>query len=321
MTNLYDRKEQKMDFEIRPLKYEERKYTYAQSQQLKAQTGSIGRLRGDFDAGGYGFYTSWEDHRKDLKTAEFQDELDDVINSLRSDEYGLISNRSAMSTFVRQYPKSAMKGNYTTEYGFRVDTEKHSYLLRCNPIKGDYNFYCFCYKRESLDRHIENAGKDIRFIDSSYNELFRIPDGEKIKITMKNGNSLVRSCRYIDEYHLEVGDKLYHICEFAESMERSQNTYEPNEAPLPKYCFGILPSTGEVIKITRYETGYTPMKARPVGDAELHGIDCLNDAIGVSKAQAAAMQAGSMFGWDCPAAKVNSYNENGKAIRSADRER
>ena len=287
-----------MNFEIRPLKYEEQKYTYYQSQQLRGQTGSIGRLRGDFDSDGYGFYTSWEDHLKGLKTPEFKAEFDDIINALRSDEYGLISNRSAMSMFAQKYPQSAMKGNYTKEYGFRADTEKYSYLFRCNPAKGDYNFYCFCYIRESLDRHIESARKDISFIDSRHNELFRLPDGEQIKITMENGNTLCRSCRYIDDYHLEVGDNLYHICEFAETMEANKSRYEPKEVPLPQYCFGILPSTGEVIKLTRYETGYTPMKARPAGDSEIYGIDYLNDAIGVSKAQAAAMQAGSMFGWD-----------------------
>ena len=40
-----------MDFVINPLTIEERKYTYAQSSQLKGQTGSIGHLRGNFGAG------------------------------------------------------------------------------------------------------------------------------------------------------------------------------------------------------------------------------------------------------------------------------
>lgn len=44
-----------MDFEINPLTIEERKYTYAQSQQLCGQTGSIGHLRGDFGAQGNSF--------------------------------------------------------------------------------------------------------------------------------------------------------------------------------------------------------------------------------------------------------------------------
>ena len=29
----------------------------------------------------------------------------------------------------------------------------------------------------------------------------------------------IRTCRYIDDYHVEIGSNLYHICEFAEHME------------------------------------------------------------------------------------------------------
>lgn len=310
-----------MELSIRPLNFEERKYTYAQSQQLRGQTGSIGRLRGDFDSSGYGFYTSWEDHRKDLKSNEFQNELDEVINTLRSDRYGLLENRAAMVEFIRDYPESAIKGNYVKEYGFRVDTEKYAYLIRCNPTKGDYNFYCFCYEKDSLDRHMANARNDIRFIDGHYNDLFRLPDGEQIKISMKNGESVTRTCRYIDEYHMEVEGNLFHICEFAERMEFNGNHYEPKETPLPRYCFSNLPSTGEIIKIVRYEKGYVPLGIMPKASADNYRADSLNADIGVSKAQAAAMTAGSMFGWDCPAAKPKNYDQNGKAIRPKEKER
>ncbi len=305
-----------MRFIIDPLGYEERKYTYAQSQQLRVQTGSIGRLRGDFDSNGYNFYTSWEDHCQDLKTPAFQNDLDEVIKALRSKEYGLLENRPAMDRFVRQHPDCAIKGNYTTEYGFRINSDEYCYLIRCNPVKGDYNFYCYCYQLDRLERHIENAQKDICFIDSRYNELFRLPDGDKIKITMDNGESVIRSCRYVDEYHVEVNGKIFHTCEFAERMESNHNRYEPAETPLPPYCFGLLPSTGEVIKITRFKEGYTSLNAIPAGKAKEGSIFFLNDAIGVSKAQAAALEAGSKFGWDCPAAKPKNYDENGKAIRS-----
>ena len=57
-----------MELPIRQLYYDERKYTYAQSQQLRGQTGSIGHLRGDFGSGGQEFYTSWFDHRSEYKT-------------------------------------------------------------------------------------------------------------------------------------------------------------------------------------------------------------------------------------------------------------
>lgn len=112
-----------MELPIRQLYYDERKYTYAQSQQLRGQTGSIGHLRGDFGSGGQEFYTSWDEHNSRLKTPEFSSELDEVINALRSEEYGLLKSRPGMAQFARKYPDSAFKGSYTTEHGFRVDTE------------------------------------------------------------------------------------------------------------------------------------------------------------------------------------------------------
>lgn len=103
--------------------YGRTKYTYRQSTQIEGQTGSIGYLRGDFGAGGKEFFSSWFDHRRDLKTDEFKSELDEVINALRSEEYGLLKSRTAMAQYAGKYPDSAFQGNYATEYGFRADTE------------------------------------------------------------------------------------------------------------------------------------------------------------------------------------------------------
>lgn len=212
---------------IRPLTEAERKYTYTQSTQIQGQTGCIGHLRGDFDKSGNGFFTTWNDHRTQWKTEEFKAELDDVVNALRSPEYGLLMNRSAMRVYVAQYPESFFEGNHCAEYGFRAETEKHAFLFRCNPMQGDYNFYGYCYVKEYLDDHIRNAEKGIRFIDSRYKELFKIADGEKIVITDPYSGKEERTCRYIDEYHTEIGNHLYHICQFAEIMERNGAVYEP----------------------------------------------------------------------------------------------
>ena len=143
---------------------------------------------------------------------------------------GLLHNRYDMSAFARHFPESAIKGNYCTEYGFRVDTEKHAFLLRCNPTKGDYNFYCYCYVKEWLDKHIQKAEQGIRFIDPQYKELFHIPDGGKVIVTTSWGEKREYPCRFIDEYHTEVGSNLYHICEFAERMQKNGATYEPKPA-------------------------------------------------------------------------------------------
>ena len=221
------------DMEIRALTPAEQKYTYAQSMQLEGQTANIGHLRGDFDSSGYGFYTTWTDTRTQWKTDEFKAEFDEVINALRSDKYGLLKSRSAMSAYARQYADSAFKGCYCTEYGFRVDTEKHAYLLRCNPTRGDYNFYCYCFVKEWLDKHIQKAEQGIRFIDPNYKELFRIPDGGRIIVTNSWGEKREYSCRFIDECHTEVGNNIFHICEFAERMQQNGATYEPKQAEQP----------------------------------------------------------------------------------------
>lgn len=218
------------DFTLRPMTIPERKYSYAQSSQLQGQTGNIGHLRGDFGSNDNLFYTTWFDARPQLKSDEFKQDLDDVINAMRSEEYGLLQNSVAMRSFGRANKDSEMQGNYTTEFGFRADTEKYAFLLRCIPVRGDYNFYCFCYVRKWLDKHIEEANRDIRFIDSHYKELFRIPDGEHIIVTDRYGKMKSYPCRYIDDYHLEVGRNLFHICEFAERMEQDCCTYRPESA-------------------------------------------------------------------------------------------
>ena len=237
-------------------------------------------------------------------------------NALRSEEYGLLQSRSQMVRYGRENKESEMQGAYTTEFGFRADTEKYVFVLRCNPTRGDYNFYCLCYVKEWLDKHIEEANRDIRFIDSHYKELFRIPDGERIIVTDRDGKTESYPCRYIDSYHTEVGRNLFHICEFAERMEQGGCTYAPMEPPLPPMCYSILPSTGEVIQIDRWQKGYTATSFNDGNRAENEAIkDKFNEKLGVSKAQEQAMLAGSMIRWDSIAAKPKSYVDVTDALK------
>ena len=70
----------------------------------------------------------------------------------------------------------------------------------------------------------------IRFIDSGYKELFKIPDGANIKVIYPPGDDRgerVRACHYIDDHHFRINSEAYHICEFAERMERIGARYEP----------------------------------------------------------------------------------------------
>ena len=202
-------------------------------------------------------------------------------------------------------------------YGVRVDTQKYAYLCRLNPNKGEYNLYCYCYIKDWLDKHIRSAEKGIRFITPEYKEKFRISDGEKIRITFSDGEVKDRVCRYIDDSHVEVGDDLYHICEFAERMEQCGATFIPLRSDLPEVCYSILPSTGDAIIIKHGESGY--YRCEYSTEDKAFNREFANDRnanLGVSKAQVEAMLAGSMYGWDVPAADPKSYDENGTLLRN-----
>lgn len=304
-----------MDLDMRALTEKEDKYTFSNSMQISMQCGLIGHLRADMDSDGNGFFSSWEDYRKELKSDEFKDEFDKVINSLR-EEGDILYNRKALAKYCYSSPQAKMN-NKQDYYGVRVDTEKYAYLCRLNPNKGEYNLYCYCYIKDWLDKHIRSAEKGIRFITSEYKEKFRISDGEKIRITFSDGEVKDRVCRYIDDSHMEVGDDLYHICEFAERMEQCGATFIPLRSDLPEVCYSILPSTGDVIIIKHGESGY--YRSEYSTEDKAFNREFANDRnanLGVSKAQAEAMKAGSMFGWDTPAAAPKSYNENGVLLRN-----
>lgn len=73
---------------------------------------------------------------------------------------------------------------------------------------------------------------------------------------------------------------------------------------LPEKSFAYLNTTGEVIMIKRGESGYF---AQP--NLQDRNVDELNETFGVTKEQAEAMVAGSMFGFDVPAANPKLYED------------
>lgn len=302
--------------ELRELTQPEQKYTYRQSHQLDAQTGCIGYLRGDFGTTGKEFYSSWFDNMAYLKTPEFQAELDRVINALREDSQygGMLADRHSLSSACHQ---STTPEFGRDEFGFRLNTQDYAYLLRLNPNRGEYNFYIYCYRRDYLDRHMRNAEYGIRFITPNYKEKFRIADGDSIRMTFPSGETQDRVCRYVDETHLEVGNNLYHICEFAEHMQHGGIQVIPLRQSLPEKCFSTLERTGEIITIIKGENGYTPTGQYPQeGVSPKAAAAALNDAVCITKAQEAAMVAGSMFGWDTPAADPKNYDAKGVPIKN-----
>ena len=49
------------------------------------------------------------------------------------------------------------------------------------------DFYIYCYVRERLDCHMAEAERGIRFVTSGYRDLFRLADGDQIRIIKPDG--------------------------------------------------------------------------------------------------------------------------------------
>ncbi len=305
------------DLYITPITTNLEKYTFRQSNQLYQQTGCIGYLRADFGSSGKEFHSTWNDTCSFFKTEEFSREFDDVINALRLDDRydKMLGDRISLSKCCHDNAKqySGVDNQY---FGIRVDTDNHTYLLRLNPNRGEYNLYCYCFVKQYLETHLVAASRGIRFITPSYKPVFTIPDGDKIRIIHSNDEKYDKTCRYIDDYHTEVGDRLYHICEFAELMKNNESKVIPLRSSLPERAYNVHPTDGSLIIITKGESGYTeanngerdPEKNRKLADGH-------NSEMGVTKAQAEAMLVGSMFGWHVPGADLKSYDQNGKLIQ------
>lgn len=83
--------------------------------------------------------------------------------------------------------------------------------------------------------------KKIRFIDSHYNDLFKIKDGGSIRLVHRDGVEFIIACRYIDDTHCYIGKNVYHICQHAENLEIIGAKVFPvvNEEDCPK-CSNLL---------------------------------------------------------------------------------
>lgn len=83
---------------------------------------------------------------------------------------------------------------------------------------------------------------------------------------------------------------------------------------LPLTCYGTHPTDQSLVLLKAGETGYWPTEGYTLGPFKTWDevADVLNDQRGVSKAQRAAMEAGSVFGFDVPGADPANYDSNGR---------
>lgn len=82
---------------------------------------------------------------------------------------------------------------------------------------------------------------------------------------------------------------------------------------LPELCYSVEKNTGKLIVIKRGEKGYYNTNYNTENaDSNRACADFQNEKLGVTVVQRAAMEAGSMFGWNTPAANPKNYDKYGK---------
>jgi hypothetical protein len=81
---------------------------------------------------------------------------------------------------------------------------------------------------------------------------------------------------------------------------------------LPRYCFSILPSSGEMIRIEFGEKGYHRCNSAGMTPNTIRAkVNSENELRHVTRGQEEAMLAGSLFGWGTPAARPWKYDKDG----------
>lgn len=84
----------------------------------------------------------------------------------------------------------------------------------------------------------------------------------------------------------------------------------PTAPGLPETAYAVHLVDGSLIIIARGEEGYYPYAEPSPANEQVAAT--LNAKMGVSAAQAAAMVAGSIFGWHVPGADPARYTDDGR---------
>ena len=144
-----------MKLDITAIRPAEIPFAFDQDGQLDSRSGCIGHLQGDFGSGRE-FYPEWVDHQAQFKTHDFGVELNKVVHALQAKGgCGLLADRHRMAEFCARHPETALGTGYAAVYGVKLKTASRTYLLRCDPRKGETNFCLYAYETPLLEHCVE----------------------------------------------------------------------------------------------------------------------------------------------------------------------
>lgn len=158
---------------------------------------------------GGGFEYAVFDKQARQKTAEGKISLDEVLDGIDPTHDHLAAARDAAMETAGLYD-GALGGGDVAQAGLTSLKDFRDSDIRRRSI----------WEPETLPKD------DLRFIDSGYNEQFCLPNGGTIEIEYPDRTTIAR-CEYIDDYHAYIGAEVYHMCQFAEILERDGGICHP----------------------------------------------------------------------------------------------
>lgn len=89
-----------------------------------------------------------------LNTPEFKTDIDRTVNWLREQPDSPLRDFDTMKRCCTCYQQScAIKDAILPSCAFLVESKQYAYMLRCTPTKGEYNFYMYCYQRDTFEKY------------------------------------------------------------------------------------------------------------------------------------------------------------------------
>lgn len=300
------------EIKIRPMEPYEHKYAYTQSNRISDITGFCGYYSCEVESDGPGWQTNWISYGNPRES--FFSDFAEVKNALRTDsDFGpCLSSLVEMKKFCEEYPESKLRHiRRWDEYGFRIDTNHYTYLMRLAPVSFEMSCYIFGYDTEQLNDHINQAKEGIQFLHPLSGEaLFRMTDGDQIGVRTPGKEFEKKNCRYVDGSTIEVDGKETTPNDFAIAMFLQNSEFFPLRQSLPRKCFYYDAPEDRIMEIEKGDLGMSVSVLdaidAPGGKASL--VESYNRQLGVTGAQVAAMHHGCGYSWADPEADPERDN-------------
>ena len=101
---------------------------------------------------------------------------------------------------------------------------------------------------------------DVRIVNNSYDDLYRIPDGGVVQFDFPDGKCVAEALFYVDDYHLLVGGACWplHICEFYQMFSPNDGfcVYPEHLSADDKAVWRLILTTDKYIAIRSSNEGW-----------------------------------------------------------------